>query len=303
MTEQKQLTAQQASNAGAYNDSTLNAFRNAWLTNRSPQSLLDYAIFLRQLGTPAKDELFHQLVELEQQSFLKKVLNGLYGHRQRQLKNLIDEANQNASQPAVLSKYKALVSHWRAQQNDWHRELNSLLAQAKSIAIVGNSPVLRGQKCGKEIDSHDVVVRFNQYQSEQTQAEDTGEKLSLWVTAPGYRGPVAHSAAQAIITGPNMVWWQQNWEHLETYKGKLMGVPLSYWRECVQQLEAPPSAGFLVSYYLKEQAEPKKINLYGFGYDQNSNSQYHSALKGHQAVSRHNWAKEKVIFEKWTTKR
>lgn len=52
--------------------------------------------------------------------------------------------------------------------------------RGKSIAIVGNGPQELNRKKGKEIDAHDVVIRFNYYK-QQGFEEDYGTKTDIWV--------------------------------------------------------------------------------------------------------------------------
>lgn len=49
----------------------------------------------------------------------------------------------------------------------------------KSVAIVGNSPSLIGKNLGQEIDSHDVVIRFNHFKLGEY-LTDTGSKTDVW---------------------------------------------------------------------------------------------------------------------------
>ena len=51
----------------------------------------------------------------------------------------------------------------------------------KSIAIVGNSPSLRGSKQGNQIDSHDIVIRFNDSIIHISEfKDDYGSKTDVW---------------------------------------------------------------------------------------------------------------------------
>lgn len=54
----------------------------------------------------------------------------------------------------------------------------------KSIAVVGNGPSEVGKKLGREIDRHDIVIRFNNYSTEGYE-EDYGKKTDIWVRGSG----------------------------------------------------------------------------------------------------------------------
>ena len=61
----------------------------------------------------------------------------------------------------------------------------------KRIAVVGNGPFEIGKGKGREIDSHDVVIRFNHSVVNSQSSADYGTQTTLWVrnaaTAPQFR--------------------------------------------------------------------------------------------------------------------
>ncbi|WP_304333629.1 glycosyltransferase family 29 protein [Brachyspira innocens] len=54
------------------------------------------------------------------------------------------------------------------------------LIKGKTIAVVGNGPQEIGKGKGKEIDSYDIVIRFNNFNIESF-AEDYGTKTNIWI--------------------------------------------------------------------------------------------------------------------------
>ena len=300
MHEHGNLTPSQASQAGYYNQSTLQCYIRQWRHQANFKAWLDYMIFRRQLGYPLSPLRLQQALQWQRQSPVKRLLNGCFGHRHRQLRNLIDEVQSKQSQQlppaAVKSPYRNAVSRWRNNAPQVIATLHQQLASAQ-VTVVGNSPNLAGQNLGQAIDSSDIVIRFNQFASTQTRHEDIGTKHSIWVMAPGYQGPVPADINLVIITGPDMLWWQQRWPQLAEHSADVIGVPLNYWRDCVRLLNAPPSAGFLLVYWLRSFVPHAQLKITGFGVE---NSQpYHHAIKGHQAVSRHNWTAETTIMKQW----
>ncbi|WP_317498004.1 glycosyltransferase family 29 protein [Idiomarina sp. Sol25] len=287
--------AQQASQSGQYNSRVLHSFCYHWQQQQSFERWLDYMIFKRQLGYPLSPAHLQLAQQWRSQNWLQRFKHKLYGHKARQLKNLIDEVKGNPAHPAVKKPFQQKVAAWRQHEAQHLQQLQQRLSNA-NVLVVGNSPNLAGQAQGAQIDTNDIVVRFNQYASEHTKKEDTGTKLDVWVMAPGYQGPVPEQAEFVIVTGPNMLWWQQNWHTLQSHSGKVIGVPLDYWKHCVELLSAPPSAGFLVVQFLK-QLPTKQLSITGFGVQEGS--PYHHAIKGHQAVSRHNWSAESKIMTEW----
>ena len=56
--------------------------------------------------------------------------------------------------------------------------------KGKRIAIVGNSPCELNKRKGSLIDSHDIVIRFNNFEINQNTKADYGEKISVKVCSP-----------------------------------------------------------------------------------------------------------------------
>lgn len=287
--------AREASRQGRYECRVLHRFRHHWQQRKSFVSWLDYVVFKRQLGYPLSAAHLRQALHWQRTPKLLCWHQGIYGHRARQLKNLIDEVQQHGAAPGVNKAYQQQVAKWRQHESEHRQQLLHQLQRAQ-VVVVGNSPNLAGKNLGNTIDQADIVVRFNQFASEQTRHCDIGSKLDVWVMAPGYRGPVPEQAEFVIVTGPNMLWWQQNWQTLQNHRGKIIGVPLNYWKTCVAELSAPPSAGFLIVQMLK-QLPTERLAITGFGIKEGS--PYHHAIEGHQAVSRHNWEAEGNLMKQW----
>ena len=65
------------------------------------------------------------------------------------------------------------------EENRTNNSLEKLL-QNKKLAIVGNSPNLIEKRKGNQIDAADIVVRFNNYRTQDFEA-DYGSKTNIWV--------------------------------------------------------------------------------------------------------------------------
>ncbi len=59
------------------------------------------------------------------------------------------------------------------------KEIQKLM-KGKTVAIVGNSDFEIGKGKGKEIDDHDVIIRFNYYQLSEF-SKDYGSRTDIWV--------------------------------------------------------------------------------------------------------------------------
>lgn len=64
------------------------------------------------------------------------------------------------------------------EKNRQNKELNRLL-EGKTIAIVGNGPAELGKTKGKEIDNHDIVIRFNNFETKGFE-KDYGTRTDIW---------------------------------------------------------------------------------------------------------------------------
>lgn len=59
--------------------------------------------------------------------------------------------------------------------------LNKNIFEGKTIAVVGNSGCELGKNKGKEIDSHNIVIRFNSYPEDKKWLNDYGSKTNIWI--------------------------------------------------------------------------------------------------------------------------
>ena len=51
--------------------------------------------------------------------------------------------------------------------------------QSRRCALVGNSGVLTGSRCGKDIDDHEFIIRMNLAPTGGVYADDVGSKISI----------------------------------------------------------------------------------------------------------------------------
>jgi len=72
---------------------------------------------------------------------------------------------------------------FRTLKNNMKNNILKELITGKSIAVVGNGPQEIGKKSGTEIDSHDIVVRFNHYNTGEPFSVDYGKKTDVHVFA------------------------------------------------------------------------------------------------------------------------
>lgn len=168
------------------------------------------------------------------------------------------------------------------EQNRSNGSLENLLA-GKSIAVVGNSPNLMGKNLGKDIDSHDYVVRFNNFKTKGFEA-DYGTRTDIWVCCQ----------ANDVVNRPEeeirkMAYLLYNVDFLHTKlrfacfenicKNLEYGVPVSYIgalykRELKSAGVVYPSSGLSSLYHLHRMFGLKRKNIYGFSFLEGSTNYY-----------------------------
>lgn len=278
------LQADAARQQGLYNPTTLRRFRHVWQQSGQPKDWLQYLKFRRSLGYSLTTPRARAIARLLQRPWWQRWKLGVLPAEQRQFARLLQEYQQQ------LPEQSAWLASQLQQQNPLSQHWIQRCRQASRIAIVGNSASLIGSGAGTQIDQADLVIRFNHCFSDHTSASDAGQKTDIWVVAPGFRGP-KQPASLTVLSGPAMLWQQQQFSYLRQVESPLLQVPLDCWRTLVRQFAAPPSAAPLVAQFLLSQGVlPAQLQL--FGLNPVESSRYHFALPAHQPSPRHHWAAE-----------
>jgi len=142
--------------------------------------------------------------------------------------------------------------------------------QGKSIAIVGNAPSELGKGLGKEIDSYDVVIRFNNYSTEAQYIGDYGTKANVWAITPGIESLNYQEAFYEydFVMSPTLG-LQLGEERLSIIYNYIIAGG-SYFQfdsiECRRDSNLMvPSIGLYVLHFLKQhKTNLGKLGLYGF---------------------------------------
>lgn len=164
-----------------------------------------------------------------------------------------------------------------------------------SIAVVGNSPAILDKTNGNEIDSADIVIRFNNVPNLKDTQRHTGVKTDLWVMSPSTPLNCCPADARGVVvsgldalTRPSFYW-----QKLLSLGLPVSEFPSAAWYELVHCFNAPPSAGTLLWSSLESLMLNVDIRSYGFTLSQEDRT----SIRNHHAdkkprSSRHNWQAE-----------
>jgi hypothetical protein len=135
------------------------------------------------------------------------------------------------------------------------------------VAIVGNSPIELGKSRGEEIDSHEIVIRFNNFSTDAKYERDYGKKTDVWVRSitPGAVERRPNLRPRLVLFGLPVYWRKMNSQDTivecaeaeqpceempaHIYRGILArvgtsvsaGLAVIHWVRSISQMENPPS--------------------------------------------------------------
>lgn len=281
---------------GYYDCQTLWLFRFTWRRMRSPHAMLAYVSFRRDLGFTLGDYWSKRLIGDFQKFCVRD--RGVAAM-------LLREWEPEFRAVSMCEQLGSAVSEMIEKQEMWRAEFKKYVNESanKGVCVVGNSAGLIGAGLGEQINSKGVVLRFNRYRSAESADADIGNRLDVWVVAPGFDQPPPHGVKWIVVTGPDMRFRRKNWESLKPalHKGvRVLTVPLEVWRSLVRAFEAPPSAGVLALAWLREMLGTwEGVGAVGFGMRPTGEGAYHHVVTNQKAAIRHNWPAERRLLERW----
>jgi len=226
----------------------------------------------------------------------------LYANHSPPIANYLANKYNNA-----LSEDHRILALYFASQEKWHSNfLCYLKDNLGHICVVGNAASLKKQLLGNKINRNRVVIRFNHYCLDAKKQNYCGKSIDVWVRSPDFELPLNFSQGRnkwMVISGADINFSLSNWSGIKKVLQSgisVMTPPLRVWKELVEILEAPPSAGILILWWLIEElGSVRSLSIVGFQLENSDSSQYHYSLPRHSAGIRHNWVKEREILMSW----
>ena len=141
--------------------------------------------------------------------------------------------------------------------------LKELVGVNKSVAIVGAGPSLTGHQ-GKSIDSHDVVVRFNDHVGKNLNADETGQRLDIHAVNTQVLFPDSTTDAEMLIDletwAPSQTYCTR-WRNRDSHMKMLVAMRPSAM--CTAMRLDLWTRGFLFYWLIGRLFDD--VNLYGMG--------------------------------------
>lgn len=133
----------------------------------------------------------------------------------------------------------------------------------KNIAIIGNAESVFNKT--RPIDSHDIVVRINKGSPKGKEAI-IGERTDILALSL----PLEEEEITQGFNPKYIVWCTPKHESMTEYlKENALIFPKSYWEILYGELNARPSTGCMIMFYLFPYCE--SISLYGFDFWKTNN--------------------------------
>lgn len=189
------------------------------------------------------------------------------------------------------------------------------LVKNKTIAIVGNGLSEIGKNKKDEIDSKDIVIRFNNFANdEEKYKNDYGTKTDIWMIANNLYSEDVYKKdlkdLKAILIEPDFYHQIFSDKYVEFllniinyYKIPIISLDFEFRKKLRRETNLLyPSSGFqIIKYVLSKSESTKKINLYGFSFQDENNleenilSRYYEKREIH--FMWHNFFKESELLK------
>ena len=185
------------------------------------------------------------------------------------------------------------------------------LVEGKTIAVVGNGPSEIGKGKGAEIDSHDIVIRINNYQTKGFE-QDYGSKTDIWVkcSSDDIEHELRDENIQLIVYEPDYKRHVVIDGYMEALNDSLREIDYFDYEDHVKlrkKLNLFPSTGLVLAEKLLTCCNVAKLDLYGFSFladckNKNMKIHYYNTdkceIEAKKRCSHHSFQKESEYLRK-----
>jgi hypothetical protein len=178
-------------------------------------------------------------------------------------------------------------------------------ANADSICVVGNAPSEVGLGRGPLIDSHALVIRFNNYPPDPKHWPDYGRKTDIWVRNGDHRDlwrRPGERFAHIVLNG--LTYWRYpNAQDILVDAGLFgqpaEGTPTRVVSDLATRLGGWPSGGLVLLAWLRQiLGTLDGVTIFGFSLsDQIAGRRHYYTDSTISTAPLHNWRGEREIFD------
>lgn len=185
---------------------------------------------------------------------------------------------------------------------------DKLTNKASTIAVVGNSPELLNNSLGEEIDSHDIVIRFNKFFITDELVKNTGSKTTLCVVDKNtshHFFQCGRVNASLLIVGEDLRVYHPSLDDftaLNSNFNEVGNINRQIYIDLAKILQAAPSSGMqIVEAIRRLRGGFEGVSFYGFNFTDQLDAVASSASYGRKCKPSfaHNWHGEKILFNEF----
>ena len=152
------------------------------------------------------------------------------------------------------------------------------LIEGKTIAVVGNGPSEIGKGKGKEIDSHDIVIRFNNYRVEGFE-QDYGSRTDVWIkcSSDDIKHEIKDDNIELIVYEPDYMHHMVIDGYLDVLNSKDISVDYFDFDDHFvlrKKLNIFPSTGLVAIEKIMSKCNAASVDFYGFSFLQDVQDGY-----------------------------
>jgi hypothetical protein len=214
-------------------------------------------------------------------------------------------AGLHALTPEKFRQYGSEVQAAEAFRQNYGTFRSLVEANAGSICVVGNAPAEVGRGLGNKIDSHALVIRFNNYSMEPAYWSDYGRKTDVWVRGSHYLNILRRTEERYAHTviADDMYWrtpnGQDNLIDGMLFKRRIEDAPRRLLTDLVLELGARPSSGIIILAWLKQiLGTLDGVSVFGFALSDQLKGLRHYFADRRVSGLEHNWLGERALFER-----